>query len=128
MKLEQLEFSEMVAAIAGTARNKDKAARRFSGMTEQDFTVALQRSLAAENLSFTTYALMLAAVRGARPPTMRQLMSDTGYAYNAISKQAERTPWFVKDYTSGLLRLTVTDEARVKLERVARRISAKVEI
>ena len=81
MQLEQLEFPEMKKAIAATTRNKLKSSRRFAGMTEENFMVALMRSLAAENLSFTTYALMLSVHRKPSPPAVVRLVIETGFSY-----------------------------------------------
>ena len=126
MNIEQLEFPEMAALVAATTRDRARSSRLFAGMTREKFTVALMRSLAVENLSFTTYAIMLAIHSRPVAPTMPVLMSETGYSYHAVAKQVDRMQWFVRDYSAGQVRVKLAADAEVKLERIARRITAKV--
>lgn len=85
-------------------------------------TMTLNRALAAENLSFPTYALLHAAGENDGPMTVTALAFATGYSYWAVRNQVRRTPWF---QNIGKIRHTavlLTDAGEEKLERVRRRV------
>lgn len=85
---------------------------------------SLSAALSAENLSFSTYALMSAVSAEAEPLSVAQVALRTGYSYWAVWNQIERTPYFTKGRAgSGLVSLTLNPEAITKLERIADRLN-----
>lgn len=92
--------------------------------TQHEFYIALARALVAENLSFSTYALMLATAssEGGRA-TVAGLSLVVGSSYWAVRNQLRRTPWFNTDSTGPLVAVELNDEAKLKLARVAMRLA-----
>jgi hypothetical protein len=87
-------------------------------------TADLSRALLAENLTYTTFVILLAvhAAPGHRTSIV-SLSEQTGYSYWAVRKQIERTPWIVIHRDSQLLEITLTQEATTKLAKIANRLS-----
>jgi hypothetical protein len=103
-------------------------------ITEHPFLVDVYRALWAENLSFSTFALMLAAYQYREPISIARLSILTGASYHATRHQIRRTPWFVliqpetsaigANQTSGpLVMVKLTPDAEEKLLRIGRRLS-----
>ncbi len=122
--LEQLEFSALVGLWPVIV--KDSAVRhrrRVEAVDPSQYAVILLRATTEENIAFSTYAIMMAVHgHGEAPPSMAGISLQTGYSYWAVRNQVDRTPWFAKTH-SDLVRLSLTDEAKIKLERITRRIA-----
>ena len=102
--------------------SKAKARRRLSAFSAEKFTILVNKALLAENLSFSTYALMMEVYSHEEPPTLAAVALATGYSYWGVRNQVDRTPWFTK-IQKQLTRLTLTPEAHEKLARISRRIA-----
>jgi hypothetical protein len=84
----------------------------------------LSAALSAENLSFSTFALMNSVQAEPSPLSLAQVAIRTGYSYWAVWNQIERTQWFMKARgESGLVCLSLTEEAETKLARIAARLT-----
>lgn len=124
----QLEFEKMVAealrmqpaTAAMQTRTRRKA--RVEAVPPERFAVILLRSMTEENISFATYAVMMALNAHATPPSMARLAIETGYSYHAVHKMVERTPWFHRRHED-LVRLVLTPEAKHKLLRISKRVA-----
>lgn len=78
---------------------------------------ALAAALTHENISFSTYAMMI-AVRTARPPpSLAAVSCMIGSSYWAARHRIDRTPYFIKNHQD-LVRLSLTPEAITKLDRI----------
>lgn len=82
----------------------------------------LNRALAAENLSFPTYALLHAVSGHNGPMTLTEISLATGYSYWAVRNQVRRTPWFERIGDAHHTAVVLTEEAEEKLTRVKKRI------
>ncbi len=125
---EQMEFEALLVllqpkAVAMTRRERPR--RLLAGTPPEQFAVILLRAVTEENMSFSTYAIMMAVAGHAQPPSMASITIETGYSYFAVRNQVERTPWFEKTHTD-LVRLSLTEGARAKLARVAKRVARYV--
>ena len=89
-------------------------------------TMPLNRALAAENLSFPTYALLHAVNGHDGPMTMTELSLATGYSYWAVRNQVRRTPWFERIGEVHHTALVLTEEGEEKLARVRKRVERDV--
>lgn len=83
---------------------------------------AVCAALAAENISFTTFVVMVAVQAEESPPSLAAVAVKIGYSYWAVRNQVDRTPWFVK-IPGQLVRLALTPDAVRKLERITKRLS-----
>jgi hypothetical protein len=103
-------------------------------ITDHPFVVDLYRALSAENVSFSTFALMLAAYHYREPISIARLSILTGASYHATRNQIRRTPWFIviqpetsavgANQSSGpLVMVKLTPDAEEKLLRIGRRLS-----
>jgi hypothetical protein len=84
--------------------------------------MCLNRALAAENLSFPTYALLNAVAEHDGPITMTEMSLVTGYSYWAVRNQIRRTPWFENIGGANHSAVILTHEAKVKLAAVRKRV------
>jgi len=84
-------------------------------------TMCLNRALAAENLSFPTYALLNTVNDHDGPMTVTAISLATGYSYWAVRNHIRRTPWFENIGQKGHTEVILTPEAKEKLARVKRR-------
>ena len=87
------------------------------------YVVALNAAALAENLSFSTYALMLEVFLHDEPPSLASVALSTGYSYWGVRNQVERTPWFEKIYGAHLIQLKLTAQGIEKVQRIARRMA-----
>ena len=130
MTSEQLEFQTLVEAlrpIAAAMQGKAKVRRRLEAVTPERFAVLLNRAASEENVSFSTYALMMAVRAHPAPHPLASIALETGYSYWAVWNQVERTPWFKKAKgDNGLVCLSLSAEAPQKLERISKRIARYV--
>ena len=93
-------------------------------MTKSQHILATRRALAAEDLSFTTYTLMiLLAADPSRPMSVNRLSIESGMSYHAARNQLRRMPWFA---TSGGIgtnaRVSLSPDGTEKLARIEKRI------
>lgn len=86
--------------------------------------ILLNRALAAENLSFATYAIMLAA-EPHQSVTVAQLSIEVGYSYHAVRNQIRRTPWWIPVPGGPLSTVELSREGKIKLSRIATRIATR---
>ena len=130
MNLEQLEFQTLVEAlqpIAAAMQGKARVRRKLEAIPPERFAVLLNRAASEENVSFSTYALMMAVRSHPGGVALPTIALETGYSYHAVWNQVERTPWFTKSKGSnGLVYLTLSAEAPQKLERISKRIARYV--
>jgi len=130
MTSEQLEFQTLVEAlrpIAAAMQGKAKVRRKLEAVTPERFAVLLNRAASEENVSFSTYALMMAVRSHPARASLASIALETGYSYWAVWNQVERTPWFTKSKgANGLVCLTLSAEAPQKLERISKRIARYV--
>ena len=130
MTSEQLEFQTLVEAlrpIAAAMQGKAKVRRKLEAVTPERFAVLLNRAASEENVSFSTYALMMAVRSHPATASLASIALETGYSYWAVWNQVERTPWFVKAKgANNLVCLSLSAEAPVKLERISKRIARHV--
>ena len=87
-------------------------------------TMCLNRALAAENLSFPTYALIHAVNENDGPMTVTGISLATGYSYWAVRNQIRRTPWFRNIGEPKHTAMILTPEGKEKLARVKKRMAA----
>jgi hypothetical protein len=87
--------------------------------------IALNRALAAENLSFATYAIMLAA-SSRDAVSVAALSLEVGYSYHATRNQIRRTPWWDPIPGGPLSTVRLSMDGRRKLSRIAARIARHV--
>lgn len=86
--------------------------------------VPLLSALYAENLSFTTYGLMVAVRDFPDPPiSVARLSIVAGMSYHAVRNQILRAPWFLTDHAGPLVTVSLIPEALDKLDRVACRLA-----
>jgi hypothetical protein len=111
----------LVESAAGTPRQR----RRIAAIDPGDFPIRLNRVLAAENLSFATYAIMLAAA-GAATCTVAGLSLQVGYSYHATRNQIRRTPWWAAVEGGALSQVSLSPEGHAKLGRISVRLARHV--
>lgn len=89
-------------------------------ITPQHFVTrspALAAALVHENISFSTYAMMIAVHTAEQPPSLAAVSCMIGSSYWAARHRIDRTPYFIKSHQD-LVRLSLTPEAITKLERI----------
>lgn len=127
--MAQMEFRVLVESLQPCAvamQIKAKVRRRLEAVSPEAFAVLLNRAASEENVSFSTYALMM-AVRKNGSASLASIALETGYSYWAVWNQVERTPWFRKSKgANNLVCLSLSDEAPAKLERISKRIARHV--
>ena len=128
--MAQMEFRALVESLQPCAvamQSKAKVRRRLEAVSPEAFAVLLNRAVSEENVSFSTYALMMAVRSHEESPSLASIALETGYSYWAVWNQVERTPWFVKTRgANNLVRLSLSDDAPAKLERISKRIARHV--
>lgn len=127
MTKEQLEFRELISelklheAVVHLERKRRNPRQAIVAASPERFVVAMNCTVAQENVSFASYALMVAVAREEKPPALAVLAARLGYSYHAVHKMLERTPFFVKIYAD-LVRIELNQEGRDKLERISKRL------
>lgn len=130
ISIEQLEFDKLLAMIqpsAAAMQPKCRVKHKVATASLEQFAVVLNRAVAEENVSFSTYSLMMAVHSHAKPASRIEISIQTGYSYFAVRNQEDRTPWFLRtrDEKNNVC-LTLTPEAKTKLERISKRIARYV--
>lgn len=93
--------------------------------TIRDVT-ALPGFLSAENLGFSTWALMLFVALSPSPPAIARMAAEMNLSYWALRNQILRTPYFETIEPTGdqpLVCVALTQDALTKLERMAKRLN-----
>ena len=130
MTTEQPDIPGLLGAIAATA--KDKAHRkRLRAIPPERLAPLLNAALTAENITFPTYSLLIAArreTRGRAGITLARLGELVGLSYFATRQQVLRTPWWVVRHGGGPgsnnpITVSLLPEAITKLSRITDRLA-----
>ena len=127
--IEQLYFPGFQEAVAASIGRAGKMRLAVGNLSAERFIAVLTLALLSENLSFTTYALM---VRISSSPgdgggvTICDMVEDLNISYHAIFHQVERAPYFVRDLTGKRIRVKLNMEGERKLARMRKRLAGRV--
>lgn len=122
---EQLYFPGFQAAVAASRGRVGKMRLAVGSLTAERFTAALTLALACENLSFTTYALMVRISAVGDGVTICDMVEDMNLSYHAIVHQVERAPYFVRDVTGKRIRVKLNMDGETKLARMGKRLAGR---
>lgn len=126
IQCEQLEFRRLVDFVhqqcAASAASR-RAGRKIRRIASEDFPVRLNAVLVRENLSFSTYAIMLAIDAAGGTISRAGLALRVGASYHMVRNQILRTPWFIDDHTGPLVAVRLTPEAYEKLSRITAKLA-----
>lgn len=87
------------------------------------YLIAMNNAALAENLSVSTFVIMLETHSHEEPPSLAAVSVATGYSYWSLRNQVERTSYFVKIYGGPLIKLKLSRDGLKKLLQVNRRIA-----
>jgi hypothetical protein len=106
------------------------AARKARLLPAERLAPLLNAALTAENITFPTYSLLVAARRETRAGAgirLGRLADLTGLSYYATRQQVVRTPWWAVRHGLGTVESCITvsllPEALTKLSRISARLS-----
>lgn len=85
--------------------------------------VMLSNALTAENISFFTFALILALTRSGGSMTLASLSRTVGHSYFAVRSQIVNTHYFEFGGKSPLVTVKLTEDAGTKLTRILNRLT-----
>ncbi len=122
---EQLYFPGFQAAIAASIGRVGKTRLAVGSLSAERFTAVLTLALASENLSFTTYALMVRISDCEDGVTICDMVETLNLSYHAIVHQVERAPYFVRDVTGKRIRVKLNREGKHKLIRMGKRLAGR---
>jgi hypothetical protein len=87
--------------------------------------VALSNALTAENISFFTFALMIALERHAAPMSLALLSRTVGHSYWAVRSQIVNTHYFAFTKPDPLVSAALTEDVVAKLARIFKRLNSQ---
>ena len=124
--MEQLFLSQALQDLVHATAKFPRVKKRIEALSTDELACALNRALAAENLAFATYALMIATRAQADEEgrvTLVKLCVAVGYSYWAVRNQIRRAPWWATIEKNSFSLVSLTPEALTKLSRIAVRLS-----
>ena len=120
--IQQLYFPGFQAAVVATTVRRARLRLVVGNMSAEAFAEALALALACENVSFTTYSIMLQVRMREGGPSICDISEALNLSYHAIVHQVDRTPYFVFDRSGKRVRVRLNDDGLGKTERIARRL------
>lgn len=126
MKNEQLYFPGFQAVMASSVRGV-RARIAVGGLSAERFTASLALALVCENLSFTTYALMVLVTSRGGSVTICDMVDVLNMSYHAIVHQVARAPYFERNMEEKRIRVKLNMDGERKMQRMTKRLAGRVE-
>ena len=123
--IEQLYFPGFQEAVAASIGRAGKMRLAVGNLSTERFIAVLTLALLSENLSFTTYALMVRISDCEDGVTICDMVETLNLSYHAIVHQVERAPYFARDATGKRIRVKLNMEGKHKLIRMAKRLAGR---
>lgn len=124
--IEQMYFPGFQAVVAAAIGRSARCRMSVAGLSAERFTEALTLALACENVSFTTYSLMVRVSGGGGCVSICDMVETLNLSYHAIVHQVERSPYFAWNRSGKRVAVTLNMDGEKKLERMAKRLAGRV--